>query len=90
MIGVEETTQAGVARADAGDDEITDDHGCGDGAVMLVVVGHFGVPESLAAEAIEGDDVGMVGDGEEHVAANRHATVEPDAGVSNEPWSTRL
>ena len=50
---------------------------------MLAVVGHLGVPHQAAGQAIDGDDVSVVGDHEDLVAQDRHAAVGAGAGVAH-------
>ena len=90
VIGVEESAEPGVAGADARDDEVADHQRRRHRAVVLAVVVHLGVPRQRPGEAVEGDDVGVVGDREQEVAPHRDAAVEPDRGVADEPLGPRL
>ena len=85
IVGGEESSHALFAAGGAGDDEVFDSqHGAG-GVVVLAVVGHLGVPENRAGEAVEGDQVGVVCLHEDAVAGHRDAAViAGGAGVADE------
>ena len=52
------------------------------GAVILVGVGHFGVPDELAGVAMESDEVGVVGDHEDAIAEDGDAAIDAGDGVT--------
>lgn len=90
VVRVEKAAQAGVARADAGDDEVAHHERRRHRAVVLAVVVHLGVPGQLAGEAVEGDDVGVIGDGEHQLIAHGHTAVEPDGRVPRDGTPSRM
>ena len=57
--------------------------------VVLAPVGHLGFPEQRAGEAIERDDVRVIGDHEHAVAGDADAAVDAARGVADETLGAR-
>src|SRR5580693_3691729 len=82
FVGGEEAADAFVAAGDTGNYQIADsERGLG-GAVILMVVDHFGVPDELAGVAVKGDEMGVVCDHEDAIAEDGDAAIDAGDGVT--------
>ena len=88
-VRVEESADALVAARDAGDHQIVDDERRAGGAVVLAVVGHLDVPQQLTGEAVQRDQVRVVGLQEHAIAEHGHAAVDPAAGIADQARRAR-
>ena len=70
LIGVDETARAFVAPRRSRKHQVAHDQRRRCGAVMLPVIGHFGVPQKLTVQPVESDDVRVIGNHEHFVAQN--------------------
>ena len=82
--GGEEAARAVFAAAEPGDHQIAHGQRRGRGEVVLMPVGHLGVPDQLAGEAVERDQVGVVGVHEDAVAGHGHAAIGAAGGVARQ------
>src|SRR3984957_814184 len=82
FVGGEEAADAFVAAGDTGNYQIADsERGLG-GAVILMIVDHFGVPDELAGVAVKGDEMGVVCDHEDAIAEDGDAAIDAGDGVT--------
>src|SRR5690348_12890320 len=84
IVGGDETTRALIAAGGAGDHEVADSERSRGAVVVQMPIGHFGFPEQLAVEAVEGDHVGVVGEHEDAVACPGDPAVEAEGGVASD------
>jgi hypothetical protein len=85
LVGIEEAAHAEVAAGDAGDDEVVDDEGGGGVADVAFVVDAFGdgpFPEELAGDAMDGEEVSVIGDEEDAVTEDSDTAVGALGGVT--------
>src|ERR1700684_2386601 len=82
FVGGKKAADAFVAAGDSGDDEVANGEGSLGGAVILMVVDHFGVPDELAGVAMERDEMGVVGDHEDAIAEDGDAAIDAGDGVT--------
>ena len=75
----DEAVGAVLAARDAGDDQVAGGQRRRRGRVVLAPVVELGVPQQLAGEAIERDDVRVVGHHEDAIAGDRRAAVRAAA-----------
>ena len=59
------------------------------GVVVLTPVGHLRFPQEPAGEAIERDEVRVIGDHEHAIAGDAHAAVDAAGSVANQPLRAR-
>ncbi len=82
--GGQEAAHAFVAAGAARDHEVAHNQGGRSRAVVLAPISHFGLPAQRPREAVQGNDVGVVGDHEHAVARHRHPAVHAAAGVGDQ------
>ena len=87
--GGQEAADAFVAARRAGDHQAADGQRRRGRAVVLAPVGHLGVPQQRAREAVEGDEVRVVGDHEHAVAGDGDAAVDAAGGVAGQALRAR-
>ena len=85
----DEAAHAFVAARRAGDDQIAEGERRAGGVVVLMPVGHLRVPQQRAGEAVEADDVRMIGDHEHAIAGDRDAAIDAAGRVADEPLGAR-
>ena len=87
--GGQEAARAFIAARRAGDHQAAHGERRRGRAVVLVPVGHLGVPSQRAREAVEREDVGVVGDHEDEVACHRDAAVGAPGGIAGQALRAR-
>src|SRR5947209_14179376 len=70
-------------------DQVMGDQRGGGGVVDLEPVRHFGFPDQIAGEAIERNQVGVIGDHEQTVAQPCDAAIESAGRVADQAFGAR-
>ena len=87
--GGHEAADTFVAARDPRHDQRADDQRGGRGPVVLPPVGHGRFPQQVAGEAVEREQVRVVGDHEDAIAVHRHAAVDAGGGVAGQALRAR-
>ena len=87
--GGQEAADALVAARDPRHHQVADDQRRGRRAVVQPPVRHRRVPQQRAGEAVERDEMRVVGDHEDAIAGHGNAAVDAARGVAGEPLRAR-
>ena len=85
----DEAAHAFIAARRAGDDEVSDGQRRAGRVVVLAPVGHLGFPQQRAGEAVQRDEVRVVGDHEHAVAGDGDAAVDAAGRVADQALGAR-
>ena len=89
-VRVEKSARAFFAARDAHHEQIADGQRRRRGAVGIEIRAHLRFPQPLAGEAVESQDVRVVGNHEDAIADDRRAAIHADAGLADDAAVSRL
>ena len=89
LVSGQESANAPIASGHPGDDHVLDDERRDRAAVMLRFVRHHHFPQEPAGDAVQGDQVGVIGRHENLVTQEGHAAVRAQGGVGDDSRSAR-
>jgi hypothetical protein len=89
LVGGDEPAHAFITAGGSGNDERADYQRRRRGVVVLAPVGHLGIPNQLAREAVQRNHVRVIREHEQAVARRRDAAVDAAGGVAGQPFGAR-